>query len=536
MIEEEIIVGEDTDTSLEYQDELLPSVILPEMNFLRFPFFALHRRGLRKHNEKMVYEFIDVREGERVKCRLSVIPSTEYGRPTAFDRRVARAVDVVIDEAYLRNGHHLENPIQFSTYHISGLMGQKSKRGGWLYKEIKRTIERIVATTIKVERSFYLKDKKQWVGGVFHLYDKYVFKGEARHDTGEVAETNCLWLSDEYIRNINARYVRPLDYKFLVRLKNDLASRLYEVLSPKFYGLKKGIDYYHIDYLNLCNMLPITPRRYFSDAQRSLKPAHDELASWGYLSKVTYVLHEGRKSIKTVRYYPGERAKREMRGEFGERTRTVFIEEQLPLPLADGENIQLAGLAQELYDRGIKPKRVAIELCENHDEDYIREKIETFDFFMEANDGTISDNPPGWLRTAIESNIEPTQKQVKAGEAAVRQMVEEKVRELEREKDKIKKPYEEECNAVFQKIMAENAEAVDDAMQEVLKENPVLEQFYDASKPFVEQSGAIQAMTKPKLRERFPAVFKSIDDEYKKKIEGIDKQIIDLQEAAKSSK
>ena len=348
MIEEEIVVGEDNDAYFAQEDELLPPVILPEMNFIRFPFFALHRRSLRKHNQKMTYEFTDVREGERVKCRLSVIPSTEYGRPTAFDRRVARAVDVVIDESYLRNGYHLENPIQFSIYHLSVLMGQRFKRSGWLYKEIKRTIERIVATTIKVEKSFYLKDKKQWVGGIFHLYDKYVFKGEERHDTGEIAETNCVWLSDEYIRNVNARYVRPLDYTFLVRLKNDLASRLYEILSSKFYGLKKGTDYYHIDYLSLCNVLPIAPQKFFSNAQQNLKPAHDELAFWGYLSKVVYVLHEGKKSIKTVRYYPGERAKREMRGEFGERTRTVLVEE-LPLPRADGANTHLSGLAQELY-------------------------------------------------------------------------------------------------------------------------------------------------------------------------------------------
>ena len=38
----------------------------------------------------------------------------------------------------------------------------------------------------------------------------------------------------------------------------------------------------------------------------------------------------------------------------------------------------------------------------------------------------------------------------------------------------------------------------------------------------------VQAMTKPKLRERFPEMFKVADEEYEKKIEKIDEQIAAL--------
>jgi hypothetical protein len=528
VIEEEIVVGEHDDNPLELQAELLPAVVTPEMNFLRFPFFSLHRRGVRKNNRELVYEFTDVRAGKRVKSRLSVIPSVKYGRPTAFDRRVVRAIDVIIDEDFVRNGYLVENPVSFSIYRIAELMGQTVKRTGWLYRDIKESIERVVSTTVKVEKSFYFKDKKQWSGGIFHLYNKYVFKGEERNDTGEVAETNYLWLGDEYLSNINARYVKPLDYSFLASLKNDVASRLYEILSVKFYGIDDRQGYYHVDYVNLCNMLPITPQRYFSDTQRKLKPAHNELGKCGYLSKVQYVLYEGKKQVKTVRYYPGERAKREMQGKFGDRTRTVVINEQLALPLEDMQEPERTGLAQELVERGIKPKRVAVEICQNHDAEYIREKIEIFDFHMEADDGTISDNPPGWLIEAINRDIEPTQKQVKAGKTAVRKQVGERVRQLELEKEKIKKPYVEECDKIFEKIIVEYPEVVDKAVQETVEDQPILHDRYDDSKPFTEQSVMLKAMTKPKLRERFADMFKEVDEKYQSQIDEIDRQIDEL--------
>ena len=101
---------------------------------------------------------------------------------------------------------------------------------------------------------------------------------------------------------------------------------------------------------------------------------------------------------------------------------------------------------------------------------------------------------------------------------------------MELEKGKIKRPYEEECEGIFEKIIVENAQAVDDAIHEALKENPILEQFYDVSKPFGDQKGMVQAMTKSKLRERFAFMFKEVDGEYGKKIEKIDKQIAELRE------
>ena len=112
----------------------------------------------------------------------------------------------------------------------------------------------------------------------------------------------------------------------------------------------------------------------------------------------------------------------------------------------------------------------------------IQEKIKIFDFFINADDGTISDNPAGWLRTAIETDIKPTEKQVRATKTAVRQQVEEQIRELELEKSRTKKPYEEKCNEIFDALIAEHGDIVDKALQEARKETPILEQFPDLFK------------------------------------------------------
>jgi hypothetical protein len=104
---------------------------------------------------------------------------------------------------------------------------------------------------VKSEGVFYLKDEKRWLHKVFHIYDSVVFYGEELN--GRVnAETNSLRLGDFYLRNINAQHVRPLDYVFLARL-GDVAGRLYEILSGKFYGLRGKQSEWFISYHSLSN-------------------------------------------------------------------------------------------------------------------------------------------------------------------------------------------------------------------------------------------------------------------------------------------
>lgn len=409
MIEEEIITRKDTELLQKLEDSLLPAVIHPEANFLRLPLFSLSWRGL-KNKTKTEYRYIDERDGKKVELLWQVTANAEYGYPTPFDHKVARAVDALINESIQKNGYPLQNPIPFSIYRLARLTDHRSD-SATLYARIRESIERIIATTIKSEGSFFLKDEKRWLGKVFHIYESAIFMGREMPD-GSIADSNYLWLGREYLRNINAQYTRPLDYTYLTGLRSELASRLYELLSGKFYGLPQKEECLRISYSNLCQTLPITEQRYYSKAREKLDPAHEELIKTGYLSRVIYQRYKRRKSFN-IKYYLGERARREKNGYF---PKGSTQEEQLLLPLVD--NVAEAGnglspLAQELCQMGLS-KSAAMEFAQIHSEDYIREKIEMFELLRENGSDLISKNPAGWLRKAIEEDWQPTEDQKKS--------------------------------------------------------------------------------------------------------------------------
>lgn len=315
---------------------------------------------------------------------------------------------------------------------------------------------------------------------------------------------------DEHIiTNLLNNHTKPLLFDTAISFKSEIAQLLYPrvdlVMADKYrYERRtKGL----FDDLGLKGKEYV----YLSARKRRLEPALKEMEgkplTTGLLTKAALEKTSDGIDYKVVFE---KKARRKLRKK---------IRSTQPSPVQNEQDS--IGLAEELDERGIKPKRVGVELCQNYDENRIREKIKMFDA------GIIED--AGGLRRAIEEDWQPSKRQIKESKVAVRQQMEEQVRELEREKDKIKKPYGEECNQIFQKIIAENAGVVDEAMQEALKTNPILVQFYEESKPYADQRTMVQAAIRPKLRERFPDMFKAVDEKYGQQIEKIDKQIADLQ-------
>jgi len=291
------------------QEITLPQIINTEVNLLIFPFFALHKKGLKK---KLETEYRDVieREGQKIEVLWNVSANPKYGYPGLFDRQVHKAIEQIITEILRKDGK-IENPICLgSLYNLCKKMGIK-KFGGREYREIKNALERIRATTIKSEGAFYQKKKKQWISKSFGLYDGVVFKGEQLED-GTIADTNFLYLGDLYLQSINSFYIKPIDYNYLQSLKSKIASRLYEILGVKFYGLRnKKEDFICYRYSKLCQLLPITPFKQISRAKQQLNPAHKELKDTGFLSDYDWDKDTGKDWL--IYYWPGERAKKEMR-------------------------------------------------------------------------------------------------------------------------------------------------------------------------------------------------------------------------------
>ena len=297
----------DSDTAFPTTDALPPDVIRSEVNLLVLPFFALSRRDT--HGRKEIEYHATVPRGdERLEVSWKVLAHQAYGYPGPFDREVHKAIEHLLSQ--LRPP--LENPIALgSLYNIAKLMGLEDS--GRTYKDIKKAMERILSTVIKSKGAFYRKGQQEEKRGeeAFHLYERVTFLGETLPD-GTIADTNYLFLGSWYLASINARYVKPLDYGFYRSLPGHVASRLYELLGVKFYGMGSH-PYIKYRYSTVCQLLPITRYRHFSQAKQKLDPAHQALVRKDFFKDVEWAKIPGESNDWYLTYWPGPKAKEELR-------------------------------------------------------------------------------------------------------------------------------------------------------------------------------------------------------------------------------
>jgi len=299
---------EDQTPTLDTQLELLPgfstSVSRAEVNLLALPFFALWDKDVRKRTE-IEYKYVITRGDQKLEVSWNVSCNPRYGYPGPFDRKVHRAIEQIISDLQ----PPLENPVPIgSLYRIAKLAGFGTS--GKIYQDIKAAILRILSTTVESKGTFYHKDRTKWVEDAFHIYDRAVFVGESLPG-GEIADTNYLVLGSWYLDNLNARYVKPLDYTYYRCLRGHISPRLYELLGVKFYGLGSH-PYIRYRYSTLCQLLPCTRQKYASQAKQILVSAHKELITTEFFSKVEWENVQGDKHDWYVKYYPGKRVGEEI--------------------------------------------------------------------------------------------------------------------------------------------------------------------------------------------------------------------------------
>lgn len=301
----------DKDLPLSLPDQ---ETIRSEVNLLILPFFALSRKELKGKTET-IYEDVIQRREEQLKISWNVLAHPKLGYPGPFDKEVYKAIEEILTEL-IAKGLPLRNPIVIGSFYELCQRMDIENYGGWQYRKIKEALERIVATTVKSQGAFYNKAKKEWIEDVFHLYERVVFKGKELPD-GRIADTNYLFLSSWYLENLNALYVKPIDYKYWRGLKSTIAQRLYELLGVKFYRvIHNNLPYLRYKYSTLCQLLPVARQRYLSKAKEKLGSAHQELIATSFLSKVLWrgirSQAQGKGKDWFIYYYPGLRAIQEV--------------------------------------------------------------------------------------------------------------------------------------------------------------------------------------------------------------------------------
>ncbi|MDD5014706.1 MAG: replication initiator protein A [Atribacterota bacterium] len=378
---------------------ILPKIIKSEVNLLVLPFFALERKDKRLKTEYRDRD-IDKRGDQKKEIVWNVSANSEYGYPGPFDREVHKVIEQIATEIIKRDGI-IKNPIQFSIYNLCKRMGIK---GGGNYQQIKKALEQIQATVIKSEKAFYHKGKKEWISSIFGLYDGVIFRGEQLED-GSITEINLLYLSDIYLQSLNSFNTKSIDYTYWRSLKSKIASRLYEILGVKFYGVRNKKEcFIRYKYSTLCQLLPLTPYIYFSDAKRQLNSGNDELKDSGFISE--YDWSENGNKDWLIRYWPGERAKEEIR-----RAETKSIDNWTPvcvqrtgregyLPDPKEEVIKYSteqgALINQLVNINVS-KITAEKLIKNNDQELIKKWIEAIIY-------TNAEDKAAYLVKAIREN------------------------------------------------------------------------------------------------------------------------------------
>jgi hypothetical protein len=372
-------------------------IIRSEVNFLTLPYFSLSRKDA-AHRSKTEYYATERRGDETIKVSWIVTANPRYGYPRPFDRQVHKAIEQIISNLE----RPIKNPIPLgSLYHIAQVLNLQ--RSGKLYNEIKEAIQRIVTTSIESKGTFYDKGEEKRIADVFHLYERAVFIGQ-KLPNGEVADTNYLFLGSWYLDNINARYVKPLDYTYYRSLKDSIASRLYELLGVKFYA---GYSFIQYKYSTLCQLLPTTRYQYFAQAKRQIDTAHQELIRTGFLAKVEWddTLREAHDWY--VIYYPGTRAKEEIKQFSKQGVFPPPDDLQLGQSPATTTPQQADEYADDvvlaLQNFGISKKQ-AVKLAKEHPHEYILEKLELVQWFRDTKSPLVAKNPAGFARKAIEDD------------------------------------------------------------------------------------------------------------------------------------
>jgi len=336
-----------------------------EVNLLLFPFFALNRQEVRRRLETE-FRAVVTRDGKRLEILWNVSANPKYGYPGPLDKKVHKTIEQIINE----RGLPVRNPIPFTFYELCKRMGVPDS--GKNIRNIKQALKRIKTASIESQGAFYSKDEERWIEDVFSLYERVIFKGERLPD-GRVADRNYVFLGSWYLQSINAQYVKPLDFSYYRSLESSVSQRLYELLGVKFFGAIRGSrSHIRYKYSTLCQLLPLTRQSYPSYVRRQLDPAHRELEDTGFLSRVVWKEIDGTPRDWFIYYYPGPRAREEVKRYAIPETGFNYLDESVEFQMLPALTPEQKELVKGLVAKGVT-KLVAEELIRNHDEERIKD-------------------------------------------------------------------------------------------------------------------------------------------------------------------
>lgn len=272
-----------------------------EVNFLRLPYFATCKSAQNRLIE--LKETVD-RDGIKRKIEWRVIPDPSLGLPGLLERNVM--LHILKQADTLRMSPNAPIPEWFDIGSIYSICEElELNKGGENFRRIKVAIEKLGSTNCISKGAYYNKAQRSYVesGEVFTFLCRWGFKGDMHN--GETLQSNYVSLHPYVRQNLDAFYVKSIDWTLLRSFDCEIAALLYPHLSCVFHGMRKEQDYIELGYSWLAQRLGIKIWDELKEAKKQLKPVHKELIEKCYLAKAEWF--EDR-----IRYYPGFRAASEI--------------------------------------------------------------------------------------------------------------------------------------------------------------------------------------------------------------------------------
>lgn len=376
-----------------------PNRVLTEGNLRALPVFPLQKRRSKKFASKDGF-LIRLQRPQRRDGVPTLTLWEVRGPLQPSDKAVFMAVESLITDEYLSKGKEVPEWVKVPSYRFLLRHKGEDHPSEWDIEDLKESLRRIRDTGLYSEGAWRSKrldpetgqTLEEWIKGSFGLYNEVWLRGETRSDGKVVVHGLIIELGRHYRQSLNGNHVVPLDYDLWRTLKNPVARRIQEVLSAKFYGLQqRGGRALAQNYGELCDLLPLEPQHYLSDAKASFRRAHAELVQHAFLA--TEPTWEWAPQIKRIRYIPGPRA----RG----RAAVARPRHHAALPASLDHPEQGSPLAAELERRGVTPD-VAARLIHEYDEERVRRHLDVQDRELEQRRDI--ENPGGRLRQRIEED------------------------------------------------------------------------------------------------------------------------------------
>lgn len=357
-----------------------------ELNLTEFPFALVASRPGKEVTYRMEF-----RDGDK---EWIVEGSPTYGLPTASD------VEVYVVLMELTRQQNFPVQVTFTRHEVLKRLGWDPN--GHCYERFVRSLDRLVAVTIRSKNAFYDASERRWERKkAFHILEEYDLTDSrlARPDEPSLFPSWIRW-GQELYRNLQAGYIKSLDVDLFLSLESAISQALYRYLDAKRYDGKPS---YRIGLKKLAwEHLGLSRNYYPSQIKRKLDAAHQELIDVGFLANAEYAPMKSGDEMVVYRFAP--------RSGKGERSPAPVSIPESPIA-APPVLPALSPLAQRLVDAGTS-RQSAVELAAAAPDECTRQ-LEFLSFRNARDPGAVLVKairegwaaPPAWVEAQKQAEV-----------------------------------------------------------------------------------------------------------------------------------